>query len=128
MTTLQKIVNVVVGLLFVMMGISSVTLGVSTAWRLKTWAGPYFQSEWDILAGILCFIPAVGLYRFDPRARVLGISLTGFFCLACAAALLVSPTVAPGGWLVTALTVLFWFFWPEVRSQFAQSKPRSQVV
>ncbi|HVH70355.1 MAG TPA: hypothetical protein VNB49_04500 [Candidatus Dormibacteraeota bacterium] len=80
------------------------------------------------MEAILCFITVFGIYRFDPRTRVLGILLAVFFCFDCTMILLISPSLAQEGWLITAATVLSWFFWPEARAQFARAKEKSQAA
>ena len=127
MTALQKFIHAVVVTVFGLNGISLWLAGVLSAWHVKTLTGPYFGTEFDFLAGAACFLAAIGLYRFDERARRFAIFLTALSLLVAAVALFVSAGIVSAFWLTSSLSVLSWLLSDSVRDQFSTAQEHSQV-
>jgi len=124
---LQEIIHAFVVTLFGLNGISFWLSGVLSALHVKSLTGLYFEAEFDFLAGIACFLAAVGLYRFDERARRFAILLTALFFLVAAVALFAGASKLSAIWLTSSLSVLSWLLSDSVRHQFISAKEHSQV-
>src|SRR5208337_1233365 len=121
---LQKLFHIVVVLVFALDGVSSLLAAAGFAWHLRTIKGPYFQSEMDLLEGIVLLLVAVGLYRHDARARKLAIVVAALYTLAFGMVLIAVPGVALGSWLL----VLLWFLSGTTRAQFIAGKAQAKTA
>jgi len=121
---LQKLFHIVVVLVFALDGVSSLLAAAGFAWHLRTIKGPYFQSEMDLLEGIVLLLVAVGLYRHDARARKLAIVVAALYTLAFGMVLIAVPGVALGSWLL----VLLWLLSGTTRAQFIAGKAQAKTA
>lgn len=108
--------------LFAVTGMACLLNGFGRARQVGIAGGRYFETEIDILDGIAFLSTAAGLYRFDRRARILAIFLTGVNLIVLAAAFRFEPVVIM--WLAVWLVVLFCFVSPSVQAEFAGAHPQ----
>lgn len=132
MTDLRKTLHILIVSLFALAGVSYALHALRSAWKLRTITGPYFEQEMSFLVGIVFLLAAVGLYRFDPRARVTAMALAGLNLLGGAAVLFFAPgritAFFTAFWLAVWSFVLLWLFSSPVRAQFVAAKVQSKAV
>ncbi len=131
---MARIVHIAVVLFLTLNGLSSIASAFHSAWHLRTVGGPYFDSNFDLLWGILWLLAGVGVYRFDRRARILAMALMGLSCLALLGPFILDPAFAMGMWkqigiaMGPMLAVLCWLFSPGVRARFVAANESAKVA
>ncbi len=111
-------------------GAGAIIGAVDLAW--KTWqaqsrAGTYFNSEWDILIGLVLVGIAVKTYQGDLRAYILAVVMLTIAFLGAAVELILHPSYAFGGF-VAGLAVAVFNAFVGLRVRLAFRRQRARVA